>query len=63
MIYINGVKPDDKRRVAHAIVTALGIAGVCTQEPKCQHMGGGRCSECAATKFITFIFDERRTDK
>jgi hypothetical protein len=54
MIHIKGVKPQDRRRIANAIVLALGIGGVCTREPKCASIGSGDCWECARTKYITF---------
>ena len=59
MIVVSGVKESDKMRVARAIVTALGIGGVCDKEPKCPNYSGSNCAECAAKNYVKF--EERGT--
>lgn len=55
MITVSGIRDEeDRKRVAHAIVTAIGIASVCTQEELCPQAGGNSCSWCAADNHIAF---------
>jgi hypothetical protein len=56
MIRISGVSANEsaQRRVARAIVRAIGAGGVCTKEMKCPQLGGDNCAECAAANHIKF---------
>ena len=65
MIYITGVRPQDKMYVARAIVRSLGVGGVCKDNKiedmyKCAKVADSAdCIECAVHNKITFIFDDQ----
>ena len=54
MIEIKGVDPREEKAVANAILLAVGIAGVCSEEPKCQTLGCSSCLQCAMENHIVF---------